>query len=79
MSGSSFLPESFGGRTTDTNTDFRRRIVLLKNPLFVMPGDWHLLGPLEWTRYVNKEVKVTAGKDVERCGWLLTVDPVSAR
>ncbi|XP_029285885.1 gem-associated protein 6 [Cottoperca gobio] len=43
-----------------------------------MQCDWPLLGPLKWIRYVNKQVKVKAGKDEERCGWLLTVDPVSA-
>lgn len=44
----------------------------------VMQCDWPLLGPLQWMRYVNKQVKVKAGKDEERRGWLLTVDPVSA-
>ncbi|XP_037613220.1 gem-associated protein 6 isoform X2 [Sebastes umbrosus] len=39
---------------------------------------WPLLGPVRWLRYVNKEVKVKAGPDEERTGWLLTVDPVSA-
>ncbi|XP_056289898.1 gem-associated protein 6 [Pseudoliparis swirei] len=43
-----------------------------------MQCDWSLLGPLQWMRYVNKQVKVKAGKDEERRGWLLTVDPVSA-
>ncbi|AWP05101.1 putative gem-associated protein 6 [Scophthalmus maximus] len=43
-----------------------------------MQDDWSLLGPLQWIRYVNKRVTVTAGKDEERRGWLLTVDPVSA-
>ncbi|XP_026215922.1 gem-associated protein 6 [Anabas testudineus] len=39
---------------------------------------WSLLGPLQWIRYVHKQVRVKAGKDEELCGWLLTVDPVSA-
>ncbi|XP_042247470.1 gem-associated protein 6 [Thunnus albacares] len=43
-----------------------------------MQCGWPLLGPLQWIRYVNKQVKVKAGKDEELCGWLLTVDPVSA-
>ncbi|XP_034416436.1 gem-associated protein 6 [Cyclopterus lumpus] len=43
-----------------------------------MQRDWPLLGPLQWMRYVNKQVKVKTGKDEERRGWLLTVDPVSA-
>lgn len=44
-----------------------------------MQSDWPLLGPLHWTRYVNTHVTVKAGKDEEFRGWLLTVDPVSAR
>uniref|UniRef100_UPI0037E89322 gem-associated protein 6 n=1 Tax=Semicossyphus pulcher TaxID=241346 RepID=UPI0037E89322 len=43
-----------------------------------MQCGWPLLGPLEWIRYVNKQVKVKAGNDEEHSGWLLTVDPVSA-
>ncbi|XP_040892260.1 gem-associated protein 6 [Toxotes jaculatrix] len=43
-----------------------------------MQRGWPLLGPLQWIRYVNKQVKVTAGKCEEHRGWLLTVDPVSA-
>ncbi|XP_020512526.1 gem-associated protein 6 [Labrus bergylta] len=43
-----------------------------------MQCDWPLLGPLQWTSYVNKQVRVKAGKDEEHRGWLLTVDPVSA-
>ncbi|XP_051238703.1 gem-associated protein 6 [Dicentrarchus labrax] len=43
-----------------------------------MQCGWPLLGPLQWIRYVNKLVKVKAGKDEEHRGWLLTVDPVSA-
>nr|XP_020475872.1 gem-associated protein 6 [Monopterus albus] len=39
---------------------------------------WPLLGPLRWITYVNKHVKVKAGKDEVLWGWLLTVDPVSA-
>lgn len=44
----------------------------------MMPCDWCQLGPLQWCRYVNKQVAVKAGKDVQHRGWLLTVDPVSA-
>ncbi|XP_070684295.1 gem-associated protein 6 [Pempheris klunzingeri] len=43
-----------------------------------MQCGWPLLGPLQWSCYVNKQVKVKAGKDDEHRGWLLTVDPVSA-
>ncbi|XP_071328358.1 gem-associated protein 6 [Trachinotus anak] len=43
-----------------------------------MQCGWSLLDPLQWIHYVNKQVKVMAGKDEEHCGWLLTVDPVSA-
>ncbi|KAM7394864.1 hypothetical protein PAMP_021639 [Pampus punctatissimus] len=43
-----------------------------------MQCGWPLLGPLQWIRYVNKQVKVKAGKDELLHGWLLTVDPVSA-
>ncbi|GAA6234532.1 gem-associated protein 6 [Lates japonicus] len=43
-----------------------------------MQCGWPLLGPLQWIRYVNKQVTVKAGKDEEHRGWLLTVDPVSA-
>ncbi|XP_047433712.1 gem-associated protein 6 [Mugil cephalus] len=39
---------------------------------------WTLLGPLQWLRYVHKQVKVKTGLDEELRGWLLTVDPVSA-
>ncbi|KAG7999771.1 Gem-associated protein 6 [Nibea albiflora] len=39
---------------------------------------WSVSGPLQWLHYVNKQVKVKAGKDEEHRGWLLTVDPVSA-
>ncbi|XP_070841166.1 gem-associated protein 6 [Chaetodon trifascialis] len=42
-----------------------------------MQSGWPLLGPLQWIRYVNKQVMVKAGKEEHR-GWLLTVDPVSA-
>ncbi|XP_057698479.1 gem-associated protein 6 [Corythoichthys intestinalis] len=38
--------------------------------------DWLRSGPLEWSAYVNNELRVTtAGKEFG--GWLLTVDPVS--
>ncbi|XP_076028201.1 gem-associated protein 6 [Genypterus blacodes] len=43
-----------------------------------MQSDWLLLGPLDWMRYVNKQVRVKTGKDEEQRGWMLTVDPVSA-
>ncbi|KAM7420006.1 hypothetical protein PAMA_016889 [Pampus argenteus] len=43
-----------------------------------MQCGWPLLGPLQWICYVNKQVKVKAGKDEVLRGWLLTVDPVSA-
>lgn len=46
--------------------------------LDVMRG-WAQLGPLQWLRCVHKQVKVKAGRDEELRGWLLTVDPVSAR
>lgn len=44
-----------------------------------MQFDWRQLGPLQWSRYVNKQVTVKAGKAEQHRGWLLTVDPVSAR
>ncbi|XP_077342594.1 gem-associated protein 6 isoform X1 [Lithobates pipiens] len=34
---------------------------------------------LEWQSYVNKEVKITADEKYEYQGWVITVDPVSAR
>ncbi|XP_062244409.1 gem-associated protein 6 [Platichthys flesus] len=43
-----------------------------------MQNNWSLIGPLEWIHYVNKQVKVKAGKDEERRGYLITVDPVTA-
>nr|XP_046234150.1 gem-associated protein 6 [Scatophagus argus] len=43
-----------------------------------MECGWPLLGPLQWIRYVNKQVMVKAGKDEAHSGWLHTVDPVSA-
>ncbi|XP_034721120.1 gem-associated protein 6 isoform X2 [Etheostoma cragini] len=43
-----------------------------------MQCGWSLLGPLQWIRYINKQVMVKAGKDEELRGWLVTVDPVSA-
>ncbi|XP_077461850.1 gem-associated protein 6 [Stigmatopora argus] len=39
--------------------------------------DWPSLGPLQWSAYVNNELRVTASGKVFG-GWLLTVDPVSA-
>ncbi|XP_030290409.1 gem-associated protein 6 [Sparus aurata] len=44
----------------------------------MMQCGWPLLGPLQWIRYVNRQVMVKAGNDEEHRGWLLTVDPVSA-
>ncbi|KAK2817663.1 hypothetical protein Q5P01_025854 [Channa striata] len=43
-----------------------------------MEGGWPLLGPLQWVRYVKKQVKVKVGRNEEVRGWLFTVDPVSA-
>ncbi|XP_017295830.1 gem-associated protein 6 [Kryptolebias marmoratus] len=43
-----------------------------------MQCNWLLSGPLHWFRFVDKQVRVKAGKDEEHLGWLLTVDPVSA-
>ncbi|XP_042337884.1 gem-associated protein 6 [Plectropomus leopardus] len=43
-----------------------------------MHRSWPLIGPLQWMRYVNTQVKVKAGKNEEHRGWLLTIDPVSA-
>lgn len=44
-----------------------------------MQCGWSVLGPLQWSSFVNKQVTVKAGKDEEEHrGWLLTVDPVTA-
>ncbi|XP_045061742.1 gem-associated protein 6-like [Coregonus clupeaformis] len=40
--------------------------------------EWRQLKPLEWCKYVNKEVKVTAHEKQQHNGWVFTVDPVSA-
>ncbi|KAL1006180.1 hypothetical protein UPYG_G00068910 [Umbra pygmaea] len=39
---------------------------------------WRQLKPLEWCKYVNKEVKVKANEKQQYVGWVFTVDPVSA-
>ncbi|KAM4603452.1 gem-associated protein 6 [Polymixia lowei] len=39
--------------------------------------EWILLKPLNWEKYVNKLVNVTAHGQQHR-GWLFTVDPVTA-
>ncbi|XP_051939945.1 gem-associated protein 6 [Hippocampus zosterae] len=45
----------------------------------MMERAWLHLGPLQWTTYVDKELRVTVGKEAKvLAGWLLTVDPVSA-
>uniref|UniRef100_A0A3P8TTR2 Gem-associated protein 6 n=1 Tax=Amphiprion percula TaxID=161767 RepID=A0A3P8TTR2_AMPPE len=44
----------------------------------MMQCGWPLLGPLQWIRYTDKQVKVKAGKQEEHRGWMVTVDPVSA-
>ncbi|KAJ8002160.1 hypothetical protein DPEC_G00176940 [Dallia pectoralis] len=40
--------------------------------------EWRQLKPLEWCKYVNKKVKVTAQEKHQYDGWVFTVDPVSA-
>ncbi|XP_010896864.1 gem-associated protein 6 [Esox lucius] len=40
--------------------------------------EWRQLKPLEWCKYVNKKVKVTAHEKHQFDGWVFTVDPVSA-
>uniref|UniRef100_A0A8B9M4G3 Gem-associated protein 6 Sm-like domain-containing protein n=1 Tax=Accipiter nisus TaxID=211598 RepID=A0A8B9M4G3_9AVES len=42
-------------------------------------NDWQRKSPLDWETYVNKMVKVAAIEKHEYEGWVLTVDPVSAR
>lgn len=42
-------------------------------------SEWQRKSPLEWQTYVNKEVKVTAAEKHEYKGWVLTIDPVSAK
>ncbi|XP_003473087.1 gem-associated protein 6 [Cavia porcellus] len=41
-------------------------------------SEWTKKSPLEWEKYVYKEVKVLASEKKEYKGWLLTTDPVSA-
>uniref|UniRef100_A0A8D0GQH5 Gem-associated protein 6 n=1 Tax=Sphenodon punctatus TaxID=8508 RepID=A0A8D0GQH5_SPHPU len=40
--------------------------------------EWQRKTPLEWQKYVTKEVNVTAAEKHDYKGWVLTVDPVSA-
>lgn len=42
-------------------------------------NDWQMKSPLDWETYVNKRVKVAAAEKNEYEGWVLTVDPVSAK
>ncbi|KAI1896935.1 hypothetical protein AGOR_G00100010 [Albula goreensis] len=41
-------------------------------------NEWCQKNPLEWNKYINKEVKVTADEKQQYQGWVFTVDPVSA-
>ncbi|KAJ8377610.1 hypothetical protein AAFF_G00255680 [Aldrovandia affinis] len=41
-------------------------------------NEWRQKNPLEWNKYVNKEVRVTASDKQQHQGWVYTVDPVSA-
>lgn len=54
-------------------------ILIISRCVAVMQCGWPLLGPLQWIRYINKQLMVRAGTEAEHRGWLLTVDPVSAR
>ncbi|XP_038660344.1 gem-associated protein 6 isoform X2 [Scyliorhinus canicula] len=40
-------------------------------------NEWITKKPLEWEKYLNKEVKVTADEKNAYQGWVFTVDPVS--
>ncbi|XP_067845386.1 gem-associated protein 6 [Heptranchias perlo] len=40
-------------------------------------NEWNTKKPLEWEKYLNKEVKVTADEKNAYQGWVFTVDPVS--
>ncbi|XP_059842397.1 gem-associated protein 6 [Hemitrygon akajei] len=40
-------------------------------------NEWKTKKPLEWEKYLNKEVKVTADEKNTYQGWVFTVDPVS--
>lgn len=42
-------------------------------------NNWQKKSPLDWETYVNKLVKVAAIEKHEYEGWVLTVDPISAR
>ena len=42
-------------------------------------NEWQKKSPLDWETYVNKRVKVAADEKNEYEGWVVTVDPVSAR
>jgi len=42
-------------------------------------NDWQKKSPLDWETYLNKMVKVTVIEKHEYEGWVITVDPVSAR
>lgn len=41
--------------------------------------EWQRKTPLEWLTYVNKEIEVLAAEKQNYKGWVLTVDPVSAK
>ncbi|NWV02047.1 GEMI6 protein, partial [Upupa epops] len=41
-------------------------------------SNWQRKSSLDWEKYVNKMVKVSAAEKHEYEGWVLTVDPVSA-
>ncbi|KAL4612857.1 gem-associated protein 6 [Arapaima gigas] len=41
-------------------------------------NEWREKKPLQWRRYINNEVKVTAHEKQQYEGWVFTVDPVSA-
>ncbi|XP_032881668.1 gem-associated protein 6 [Amblyraja radiata] len=40
-------------------------------------NEWKENKPLDWEKYLNKEVKVTADEKNTYQGWVFTVDPVS--
>lgn len=42
-------------------------------------NDWQKKSPLDWETYLNKMVKVAAVEKLEYEGWVVTVDPVTAR
>lgn len=41
--------------------------------------EWQKKTPLEWLAFMDKEVKVLAAEKHQYKGWVLTVDPVSAK